>query len=168
MNIRQSLVASILVATLTSGILNAQDEKAESAQKGPIVDEFSLVMRNLLKRAKAGEKGTPALIPDHNLDSKVDEIQALLNKSDNEVSKASLLQSGTLIPQSESLEIQELEKLKAKIELDEERQLAALLITKAKIASIRKNIKNEKQRLALEKAGKGVDAALKIVGGEKN
>lgn len=167
MKYKQSFVISVMAAALFSGILNAQDEKAKSVNNPPIVDEFSLVMRNLLKRAKAGEKGTPAVIPDHNLDSKVDEIQALLNKSDNEVSKASRLQSGTLIPQSESLEIQELEKLKAKIELDEERQLAALLITKAKIASIRKNIKNEKQRVALEKAGKGVDAALKIVGGEK-
>lgn len=168
MKYKQSFVASVMVVAMSSGILYAQDEKTESAQKGPIVDEFSLVMRNLLKRAKAGEKGTPAVIPDHNLGVKVDEIQALLNKSDNEVSKASLLQSDTLIPQSESLEIQEMEKLKAKIELDEERQLAALLITKAKIASIRKNIKSEKQRLALEKAGAGVDAALKIVGGEKN
>lgn len=167
MNYRQTVALSALVATLASGILHAQDEKTDSEKNSPIVDEFSLVMRNLMKRAQVNPKGTSSSTPVHKLESKVDEIQALFNQSDIVVSKASEIQSDSSIPQNESAQIEELEKLQAQIEEDEERQLAELLITKAKIASIKKNIKSEKQRLALEKAAAGVDAALKLVEGTK-
>lgn len=157
----------IMISALASGALYAQDEKAVNANKTPIVDEFSLVMRKLMKRAQADQSSPPPPSSINKLGTKVDEIQALLNQSDSEISNAAQYESDSMVPRSETMQIQELENLKAKIEMDEERQLAELLITKAKIASIQKNIKNEKRRLALEKAGKGVDAALKIVEGDK-
>lgn len=158
----------ILISALASGALYAQDEKAASTNQTPIVDEFSLVMRKLMKRAQADQSSNQPASSINKLGTKVDEIQALLNQSDSEISNAAQYESDSMVPRSETMQIQELENLKAKIEQDEERQLAELLITKAKIASIQKNIKNEKRRLALEKAGKGVDAALKIVEGDKN
>ncbi len=157
----------ILISALASGALYAQDEKAASANQTPIVDEFSLVMRNLMKRAQSDEENISPSSPIRKLDQKVVQIQALLNQSDSEISNVTQYESDGMVSDNETMKIQELEKLKAKIEVDEERQLAELLITKAKIASIQKNIKNEKRRLALEKAGKGVDAALKIVKGKE-
>lgn len=167
-NLKRYLATSILISALGSGILYAQDKKTANAEKIPIADEFSLVMRNFMKRAQASQNRTPPTPSSNKLSTKVDEIQALLNQSESELSKAAKLESDSLIPKSETMQIQELENLKAKMEMDEERQLAELLITKAKIASIQKNIKSEKQRLALEKAGKGVDAALKLVAGVKD
>ena len=168
MKLKRYFALPILISALASGVLNAQDEKAAGVNQTPIVDEFSLVMRRLMKRAQNDQSSTPPESSMNKFGSKVDEIQALLNQSDSEVSNAAQYESDSMVPRSETMQIQELENLKAKIEMDEERQLAELLITKAKIASIQKNIKNEKRRLALEKAGKGVDAALKIVEGDKN
>ncbi len=162
MNFKQSFLISTLTAIFLSVSIIAQEEKPESVKEAPIVDEFSLVMRNFMKRAKLGNAAVSNDSADSKLDSKVDGIQALLNQSDSELSKASLLKSDKLVPPSESLQIQELEKLQAKIEEDEEKQVAELLITKAKIASIKKNIKSEKQRLALEKASASVETALKL------
>ena len=167
MNYTKNFIVAVLSTAMASGIVSAQDENAASAKQTPIVDEFSLVMRNLMKRAQSDKQSVSPASPIHKLGEKVGEIQALLNRSDSELSNASQLESKSLIPQSEMMQIQELENLQAKIELDEERQLAELLITKAKIASLKKSIKNEKQRLALEKASKGVDAALKLVEGEE-
>lgn len=164
---KQTVALSTLMVILLSGNLYAQDEKTAGEKKSPIVDEFSLVMRNLMKRADVNPNGVSSSTPVHKLDAKVVEIQTLFNKSDAEVFKASEIQSDSLVSQSESLQIQELEKLQAQIEEDEERQVTELLITKAKIASIKKNIRSEKQRLALEKAGEGVDAALRLVEGTK-
>ena len=166
--LKRYFTISILISALASGALYAQDEKAAGIKQTPIVDEFSLVMRKLMKRAQADEGSNPPASSINKLGTKVDEIQALLNQSDSEISNAAQYESDSMVPRSETMQIQELENLKAKIERDEERQLAELLITKAKIASIQKNIKNEKRRLALEKAGKGVDAALKIVEGDKD
>ena len=158
----------ILISALASSALNAQDENASSANQTPIVDEFSLVMRNLMKQAQSDEEKVSPSSPIHKLDKKVVQIQALLNQSDSEISNVTQYENDGMASENETMKIQELENLKTKIEMDEERQLAELLITKAKIASIQKNIKNEKRRLALEKAGKGVDAALKIVEGDKD
>lgn len=166
--LKRYFAASILVSAIGSGVLYAQDEKTAKAEKTPIADEFSLVMRSFMKRAQAGQNRTPPASSMNKLGTKVDGIQALLNQSESELTNVAKLESDSQIPKSETMQIQELENLKVKMEMDEERQLAELLITKAKIASIQKNIKSERRRLALKKAEKGVDAALKIVEGVKD
>ena len=168
MTIIQYLVTTIMATSVIAGIACAQDENDENANKEqPIVDEFSLVMRNLLNRAHPKPADEKATVPTHKLEAKVDEIQSLLNKSDKQVARASKLKVISSLHQSENKQSQEIEKMKLKLAAEAERQLAQLTITKAKIASIKKSVKDEKQRKALDRADKAVQAALKLIAGKE-
>ncbi len=167
MTIRLSLVFIVLVLMWAPASSFAQEEKKESINNTPVVDEFSLVMRNLLKRAQVEPKDVSKGPSVSGLKNKVDDIQALLTRSDEQVANASRLKSKSMVQQSDSLEKAEVSKFQDKLAAERERQMGQLLITKAKIAFAKKAITNEKQRQAVEKADKAVQAALKLIEGTK-
>lgn len=162
--------AIVMVSSLVAPVVSAQDEEGTKADteagaiaKAPVPDEFSRVMRNLMQRAKSNKDKTSKESPSSKLDSKVDDIQSVLNKSDEQVANVERMKSSMSSSPSHSLEDKEVETLKTQIKVDKALQVKQLLATKAKIAQVRKTITDEKKKLALDKANASVEKALKLL-----
>lgn len=168
MNYKANIITVILSSALMTSVAFSQDEEATKSKKeAPVVGEFSTVMRNLMNRAKANGKDSPDKAPQKKFDVKVDEIQTILNKSDRQVAEAAKINKKASISKSADLEDSEVAVLKAEIEEDKVKHVIELQKTKSKIADIEKTIKDEKKKLALRRANKAVEKALKLLEKEK-